>query len=151
MEIFLGAGTDHGVSRKDLDAVMAVSDTEFIFRANHTEGFHATYLGFLYLEITRKNGSESGKQDFLSGCHVRCSADYGKRLARTIIDLGNMEMVGIRMSFTLKYFRHYNAGKTAGDLFFLRYGINFNSDGCHGISNLLRRKVALKIFFKPAI
>ena len=37
MEILLGWGTWDSISRKHLNAVVAVSDSEFVFSADHTE------------------------------------------------------------------------------------------------------------------
>ena len=145
MEIVLRGGSDRRVGRKNLDAVMVVADSELAFGADHSERFHATDLGLLDLEVTRKHGSDTCEEHFLAGGHVRSATDNGQRLARAIINLRDVKVVGIRMRLALKHLRDNDSRESARNLLLLLDSVNLDSYSCHSIRDLLRSKIGFKI------
>ncbi len=87
----------------------------------------------------------------MAGGHVGSAADHGHRLRRAVINLSDMEVVGIRMRHTFKDFRHDNPGESAGNLLLFLHGINLDTNVRHRVSNLLRGQVKLEIIFQPIV
>ena len=82
-------------------AGVVIADAEFIFGADHAERLDSTDFGLFDLEVAREDGSYSGEEYFLPCSDVRGAADHGQRLSGTVIDLGDVKMVGIRMGCAL--------------------------------------------------
>ena len=151
MQVFLGGSAHHRVGRKHHDTFMSGTYAQLVLGAYHTERLHAPDLGLLYLEVSGKHGPDLRKKDFLPGRHVRRTADHGKGLARTVIDLGDMQMVRIRMVFAFQHFRHDDSGKSAGNLFLLLHPVNLDAYRSHGIRYLLRGQLAFQIILEPIV
>ena len=145
MEILLCGRTHHGIFRQHHDAIVAGADTELVLGADHAEGLDSAYLGFLDLEVSGEHGAYLRKQDLLAGCYVGGAANYGDGLAGTGIDPGDMQMVAVRMWLALKYVRHDDSGKAAGNLLGLFQRIHLYAYGCHGLRNLGGGEIALQI------
>ena len=150
-EIVLGRRPDDSIFRKDHDAGVVIADAEFIFGADHAERLDSTDFGLFDLEVAREDGSYSGEEDFLPCSDVRGAADHGQRFSGTVIDLGDVKMVGIRMGCALENTGDNHTGKTAGNLFLLLYRIHLDSYVRHCISYLLRSEIRHKIVFKPVV
>ena len=127
---------------------MVIADAEFILGANHSERLHSADLGLLDLEIARKDGPDPGEKDLLAGSNVRSAADHGDQFTSTVIDLGNVEMVGVRMHDA---FLHLRDNDLRTQFLFLGNRIHLNAYGCHGIRYLLRSQTALEIFLQPTV
>ena len=127
---------------------MVIADAKFVLGADHSERLHSADLGLLDLEIARKNGPDSGEKHLLACSHVRSAANHGYQFARTVIDLGNVEMIRIRMHHA---FLHLRNNDLRTQFLFLGNRIHLNAYGCHGIRYLLRRKTALEIFLQPTV
>ena len=119
MQIILCRSTHNGRRVQNHDSVMGRSYPEFVFRTDHSIGLHASYLGFLYLEIFSEPRPYGSQQYFLSGRHIRGSADYLQKIRGAGIQFCHMKMVRIRMVITFHDLCHYHTCKPSGNLLHL--------------------------------
>ena len=144
VQILLGRSAHGGVGRKHHYA-------ELVFRADHAERLHAAYLALLDLEVSWQHGADAGEEHLLAGGHIGSAAHDGKGLGAAVVNLRDVQMVRIGMGLAFQHFRHHHACEAAGNGFRLLQRIHLDTDGCHYVRHLLRRKVALQIIFKPVV
>ena len=145
MQILLGRSPYYRRLGQHHYSLMGSAYAQFILGANHAHGFHSAYLRLLDLEISGKNRTYPGKENFLSCSHIGRTAHYCKRLGATVINLSDMQMIAIRMGLTLNHSSHNNSGQPSGDLFTFLNSIHFYAYGGHSFCYLRRTEFALQI------
>ena len=112
-QVFLCGNADGGVFREYHDSVVAGAYSKFILCAYHSETLHAADLGLLDLEVSGEDGAKACKENLLACSHVGSAAHYGKGLRGTVVDGGDVKVIGVRMCFTGKNLSHHNALEAA--------------------------------------
>ena len=140
VEVFFRGRADNRVFGQHHDTGMVGTDAELILRADHAEGLNAADLGLLDLEIARKDRSDAGEKDFLSGRDIGSAADDRQGLSGAVIDGGDVEMVRIRVRLAGQHLRDDDAGQPAGNLFLFGDAVHLDTDVRHRVGHLRRRE-----------
>ena len=153
--VIFGSGRAYlGLLRQNDDAVVGSADTDFVFRANHTEAFYAAQLraldGETFLAVV-EFGSERGDDDLLSLRHVCRAADNLHGLFCTDIDAAHVHVVGIGVRLAGKHFGHHEALQPALNGLHFFHAAHFEADRSKRFRHLLCAEVEINVFFQPFI
>ena len=97
IEILADRLTDRRIGRQHQQAGRVFGNAEFLGRTEHAGGLDAAHLGDLDREVAGQSGAGQGARHAQADGDIRRTADDGRRLAATGIDLADIQTVGIRM------------------------------------------------------
>ena len=142
-------GQAHGrVSGQDNDAVVARTDADLIFGADHAERLLAAYLAFLdykLLVAVIELCADHGHDDHLSGRHIGRATDDLQRLVAAHIDRSQVQMVRIGVRRAGQHATRHESRQSTADGLHRLYAARFESDGCQRRRHLVRRQVERQI------
>ena len=142
-------GQAHGrVSGQDDDAVVARTDADLIFGADHAERLLAAYLAFLdykLLVAVIELCADHGHDNHLSGRHVRCATDDLQRFVAAHIDRSQVQMIRIGVRRAGQHATRHESCQSTADGLHRLYAARFESDGRQRRRHLVRRQVERQI------
>ena len=142
-------GQAHGcVGGQDDDAVVARTDANFVFGADHAERLLAAYLAFLdykLLVAVIELRADHGHDNHLSSRHIGRATDDLQRLVVAHIDRSQVQMVRIGVRRAGQHATRHESRQSTADGLHRLYAARFESDGCQRRRHLVRRQVERQI------
>ena len=136
VEIFGGRSAGPYFFGNHDDALVARSETEFVFGAYHAHRLDSAYLRFLdlyFLVAVIEDCADGGDHDGLPGGHVRGTADNLLGFVASEVDGGDVKMVGVGMGLAGEHLADHHAAKAAADALNLFDSVAFQTYRCqHG-------------------
>ncbi len=121
----------------------------------HAERFHATYLGFLDLELltfgTVQSGAHGGYHYGLSGVDVgRATHDLGGFPVAEVYG-GDVEMVAVGVLHACEHFAYYDSAEASAYGFYLFYSACLKTYRGERCGHFRGSEIEVEVFFKPII
>ena len=149
IQIIADVRTDGRIGRQDMQAVHAVVGQAQLFGGTqHSVRFHSAHLGQLDFKIARQHRARQRTGHLNARPHIRRTADNLHQLARTRINLGNVQTVGIRMFFNGFHLRHHHARKRRRSRLAL---FHFQTGHGQQVRKLIGRTIRIGLGFEPGI
>ena len=152
--IFFGRSTRYGIFRQNNDSGMIRSDTNLIFRTNHTIRFHTTQFRLLngktFVTVIQFC-SQRSYYDLLSCCHIGSATYDLYRFALSQIYSRNVHMIRVRMGFACQHFSNHQTFQTTFNRLYFFYTSRLKSDRGKRSCYFFRCQVKIDILFQPII
>ena len=155
LEIFRGRHTYGRFFGEYHNAIVALTNTDFVFGTNHTEALHTAQFAALDGEALTLGAIEHGAQGchdyFLASGHIGRTANNLGGLARAEVNGADVHVVAIGMGLASEDMAHDKSLETAAYGLDLLHAAYFQSDGGQGLGHFLRLKVEVNVLFQPVV
>ena len=147
-EVLLHILSERSILRELGDALLLDVDPELLIGAEHSVGFNAAKLSRLDLNTAGELCPDKRHADLESFPAVRSAADNVEKLASADVDLGDVEMIGVRVIMALYDLADDNLRNVAADR---ACSVNLKSRHGQIIAGLLSGQACINQLVEPIL